>query len=54
MPWLTQSKKAMVIPAGTLDDDPGEKPVHNIFHQDRADWYVNADSLICYDALPVK
>ncbi len=54
MPWLTQSKKAMIIPAGTLDNDPGEKPVHNIYYQDKACWYINASALKCYDALPVK
>ena len=54
LPWLTQSGKAMVIPAGTLDDDPDEKPIHNIFYADKACWYEDVDSLIKYDGLPVK
>jgi len=54
LPWLTKSGKAMVIPAGTLDDDPGIKPVHNIFYADKAPWYEAVDDLIKYDALPVK
>ena len=54
LPWLTKNGKAMVVPAGTLDDDPLEKPVHNIYYKDKADWYVDTGSLIKYDALPIK
>lgn len=54
LPWLTQSGKAVIIPAGTLDQDPEVKPQHNIYYADKAAWYVNADDLIKYDALPVK
>jgi hypothetical protein len=53
LPWLTQSKKAYVIPAGTLDEDPQLKPMHNIYYADKAAWYVCVDELIKYDALPV-
>jgi len=54
LPWITQSAKAMIIPAGTLDDDPKVKPIHNIFYADKACWYENVDSLVKYDALPIK
>ena len=54
LPWLTQSKKAMIVPAGTLDNDPKVKPIHNIFYADKACWYENVDSLVKYDALPTK
>jgi len=54
LPWLTQSGKAVIIPAGTLDQDPGVKPQHNIYYADKASWYMNADDLIKYDALPIK
>jgi len=54
LPWLTQSGKAVIIPAGTLDQDPGVKPQQNIYYADKAAWYVNADDLIKYDALPIK
>ena len=54
LPWLTQSAKAVIVPAGTLDDDPKVKPIHNIYYADKACWYENADDLIKYDALPVK
>lgn len=54
LPWLTKSGKAMVIPAGTLNDDPKEKPVHNIFIADKAPWFEHVSDLKQYDALPVK
>ncbi len=54
LPWITQSKKAMIVPAGTLDDDPKVKPIHNIFYADKACWYENVDGLVKYDELPTK
>ena len=54
LPWITQSKKAMIVPAGTLDNDPTAKPMHNIFYADKACWYENVDDLVKYDELPVK
>ena len=54
LPWITQSKKAMIVPAGTLDDDPKVKPIHNIFYADKACWYKNVDGLVKYDELPTK
>ena len=54
LPWITQSQKAMIIPAGTLDNDPKVKPIHNIFYADKACWYENVDTLVKYDELPVK
>jgi len=54
LPWLTQSAKAMIVPAGTLDDDPKVKPMHNIFYADKACWYDNVDDLVKYDELPIK
>ncbi|HEB59796.1 MAG TPA: GFA family protein [Gammaproteobacteria bacterium] len=54
LPWLTQSRKAVVIPAGTLDGDPGVRPQHNIFCADRAAWFDDVEGLIKYEALPVK
>jgi len=54
LPWITQSAKAMIVPAGTLDDDPKVKPVHNIFYADKACWYENIEGLVKYDELPIK
>lgn len=54
LPWMTKSGTAIVIPAGTLDGDPMEKPIHNIFMADKASWFVDACNLKKYDALPVN
>ncbi|PHS69492.1 MAG: aldehyde-activating protein [Methylophaga sp.] len=54
MPWLTKSGRALIVPAGTLDKDPQQKPVHNIFYADKAPWYNDVNALPKYDKLPVK
>ncbi len=52
LPWLAKSGRAMVIPAGTLDQDPGIRPTQNIFWQDRADWREEVEPLPKHDQLP--
>jgi hypothetical protein len=54
LPWLAKSGRAMVITAGTLDDDPKEKPVHNLFIANKAPWFEEVCNLKNYDALPIK
>jgi hypothetical protein len=54
LPWLTKSGKAIIVPAGTLDNDPGVKPMHNIYYAYRAPWYEEVGHLRKYDELPVK
>lgn len=54
LPWLTQGGSAVVIPAGTLDSDPNEKPVQNIFVASKAPWFEEAKDLKKYEQLPVK
>lgn len=54
LPWLTQSKVTVVVPAGTLDQDPGVRPKHNVFYANKACWYESVDELPKYEALPVK
>jgi len=54
LPWLAKSGRSMVIPAGTLDDDPGIKPTQNIYWQDRASWREEVRDLVHYDELPTK
>jgi hypothetical protein len=51
---MTKSGRSVVIPAGTLDQDPGIKPGQNIFWQDRAPWREEVGDLIKYDELPTK
>lgn len=54
LPWLGQTGRAVVIPAGTLDKDPGIRPSQNIFCASRALWYTDPASLPEYDELPPR
>ena len=51
LPWLSQSGAAVIIPAGTLDEDPGIRPTQNIFWKDRAPWREAVGALPHYDEL---
>lgn len=51
LPWQSQSGTAVIIPAGTLDEDPGIRPTQNIFWKDRAPWREAVDALPHYDEL---
>ena len=42
----------VIVPAGTLDDDPGVRPVVNIFTGSKAPWFEIEDSLPQFDAFP--
>ena len=54
LPWITKSGISVVIPAGTLDDDPGLKPAQNIFWQSRAPWYVETCDMPKWDDVPKR
>ena len=54
LPWLAKSGKAVVVPAGTLDEDPAIRPQQNIFCASRAVWYREPGDLPRFDALPPK
>jgi len=54
LPWLGKTKKAIVIPAGTLDTDPEIRPMQNIFWASRALWCKETNELIKHDKLPIK
>jgi hypothetical protein len=54
LPWRTQNGRALIIPAGTLDGDPGIRPVQNIYCASRAAWYVEPDGLPGHDELPPR
>jgi len=54
LPWLAQSGKTVVIPAGTLDDDPGIRPSQNIYWNSRAPWREAVEALPNHDELPPR
>ncbi len=54
LPWLAQTGKVVVVPAGTLEGDPVVRPMQNIFCASRAVWFTQPDTLPEFDALPDK
>ena len=54
LPWRNQSGRAVIIPAGSLDEDPGARPKQSIFYADKADWFIDVNDLPHYDQLPPK
>jgi len=39
VPYLSRDGKFLIVPAGSLDSDPGITPRDHIFWKDRAPWY---------------
>ncbi len=52
MPWLSKTGKAMIVPAGALDKDPGARPSRVIFYGSRAPWCLHASELETHEAYP--
>ncbi len=42
LPYLSGTGKALVVPAGVLDNTPSLKPQKNIFWSERVKWYQDA------------
>ena len=49
IPHLTRDGAGMVIPAGSLDEDPGMKPDRVIFWASRAPWFTDSCDLPHHD-----
>lgn len=54
LPWASRTGKAFIVPAGTLDDDPGDRPARNIYWANRATWYEHVGKIETFDAYPQK
>jgi len=54
LPWLTKSSLAVVIPAGTLDEDPKIRPQQNIYTSDKAPWHIETHELPRFSQGPGK
>ena len=54
MPWLAKSGQVVVVPAGSLDQDPQIQPSQNIHYDSRAPWYRSVAELPKYDRLPPR
>lgn len=54
LPWLSKSGKVVIIPAGTMDADPGVRPSQNIFCGSRPAWYVHASEMPENEEMPPR
>ena len=54
LPWLAQSGASVVVPAGTLDEDPEIRPTQNIYWGSRAPWREDPGTLEQHDELPPR
>lgn len=54
LPWLTQPKNNLIIPAGSLDEEPGINPKQSIYWGSKASWYVCPSEIPFHDELPPR
>ena len=54
MPRLDPDRNIAVIPLGSLDDSPNQRPDDHIFVGSKAPWYEIADDLPQFTAMPTK
>lgn len=52
MPRIAPDQSVAVIPAGTLDNDPGVRPEARIFAKSKADWSCEAGPLPFHETYP--
>lgn len=52
LPFVTNSGKALLVPAGSLDTEPNIRPNDNIFWQERASWYDDGTQANKCDGFP--
>lgn len=54
LPWAVQGGKNVVVPAGTLNEDPGIKPQQSVYWESRASWLVETCDLPKHAELPAR
>ena len=52
LPYVNRAGTALVIPAGSLNGDPGAVPQDNIFWGERAAWYDEGTASVKYAEYP--
>jgi len=52
--YIRKNSKVCIIPAGTLNDDPGIKPDKSIFCGSRGDWYEHVKDLPEFEEMPPR
>ena len=54
LPWSALGGAFWIVPAGSLDEDPGDRPTRNIHYASRAVWHEDAATLPVFDAEPPR
>lgn len=54
LPYINRGGTALVVPAGSLIDDPGIEPDDNIFWSERAPWYDAGTASTKFDTYPTS
>lgn len=54
LPATIKGGSNVIVPAGTLDDDPGIRPQRSVFWGSRAVWCVETGELDKHDELPPR
>jgi hypothetical protein len=52
VPYISAKSGKLIIPAGSLSEDPGIRPEDNIFWGDRANWYDTVSQTPKFDGFP--
>jgi len=53
LPSFTRNGESVLVPAGTLNDNPPLSPERNVFWKSRAEWYREVGSLPFFDERPI-
>lgn len=54
MPRVAPDESFALVPAGTLDNDPGVRPEGRIFQDSRAPWSCDTSELACHETFPSR
>jgi hypothetical protein len=54
LPWTVKGGMNVVVPTGTLDEDPGIKPQRSVFWESRATWLTSDCELEKFEKLPPR
>jgi hypothetical protein len=54
VPYISAKSGKLIIPAGSLSEDPGIRPDDNIFWGDRADWYDTVSQTPKFEGFPKR
>ena len=54
VPYISPKSGKLIIPAGSLNGDPGIRPEDNIFWGNRADWYESISKVPKFEGFPIR